>query len=41
LRRLGRFLDTSFGHVAATVTAMFFSRNAVSAVIRMAMGSSV
>ncbi|MGA7930048.1 MAG: hypothetical protein WCA20_29155 [Candidatus Sulfotelmatobacter sp.] len=39
LRRLGRFLVTSYSHVATTVIAIFFSRNAVSAVIRMALGS--
>jgi hypothetical protein len=41
LWRLGRFLVTSYSHVATTVIAIFFSRNAVSAVIRMALGSSV
>jgi hypothetical protein len=41
LRRLGRFLVTSYGHAATAVIAIFFSRNAVSAVIRMALGSSV
>jgi hypothetical protein len=41
LRRLGRFLVTSYGDLATTATAVFFSRNAVSAVIRMALGSSV
>ena len=41
LGRLARFLVASYSHVATTVMAIFFSRNAVSAVIRMAMGSSV
>ena len=39
--RLGRFLVTSYSHLATTVIAIFFSRKAVSAVIRMALGSSV
>ena len=41
VRRLGRFLVTSYRHVATTVIAIFFSRSAVAAVIRVAMGSSV
>jgi hypothetical protein len=41
LPRLARFFATSCSDVANTVTAIFFSRNAVSAVIRMALGSSV
>jgi hypothetical protein len=41
LRTLARFLVTSYSHVATTVIAIFFSRNVVSAVIRVAMGSSV
>lgn len=41
LGRLGRFFDTSYSHVATAVIAIFFSRNAVSVVIRMALGSSV
>jgi len=41
LRRLARFLVTSYGDVATTAAAILFSRNAVSAVIRMALGSSV
>jgi hypothetical protein len=40
LRRLAMFLFTSYSDVATTATAIFFSRNAVSAVIRMALGSS-
>ncbi len=40
LRGLGRFLVTSYSHAATTVIAIFFSRNAISAVIRMALGSS-
>lgn len=41
LPRLARFFATSCSDVANTVTAIFFSRNAVSAAIRMALGSSV
>jgi len=41
LWRLTRFFATSYSHVATAIIAIFFSRNAVSAVIRMAMGSSV
>lgn len=41
LRTLARFLVTSYSHVATTVIAIFFSRNVVWAVIRVAMGSSV
>jgi len=41
LRRVGRFLVTSYSHVATSVIAIFISRNAVSAVIRMALGSSL
>ena len=41
LRRLARFLFTSYSEVATTVIAIYFSRNALSAVIRMALGSSV
>ena len=40
LRRLARFLLTSYSDVGTTVTAIFFSRNVASAVIRMALGSS-
>jgi hypothetical protein len=40
-RRLARFLFTSYSEVATTVIAIYFSRNALSAVIRMALGSSV
>lgn len=40
-RRLARFLVTSCGDVAATAIVIFSSRSAVSAVIRMALGSSV
>ena len=39
--KLGGFLVTSYSHVATTVIAVFFSRNLVSAVIRIALGSSV
>ena len=41
LHRLARFLFTSYSEVATTVIAIYFSRNALSAVIRMALGSSV
>jgi len=41
LRRLGRFLVASYSQIATSVIAIFFSRNAVSAVVRMALGSSV
>lgn len=40
LGKLGRFFVTSYSHVATTIIAVFFSRNLVSAVIRMALGSS-
>jgi len=40
-RRLARFLVTSYSDVATTVMVIFSSRNAVSAVVRMALGSSV
>ena len=41
LRRLVQFLVASYGDVAAAAIAIFFSRNAVSAIIRIALGSSV
>jgi len=41
LPRLVQFFARSYNDAATTVTAIFFSRNAVSAVIRMALGSSV
>jgi len=41
LRRLSRFIVTSYTDVAAAAIAIFFSRNAVSSVIRIALGSSV
>ena len=41
LQRLARFLFTSYSEVATAVIALYFSKNALSAVIRMAMGSSV
>ena len=37
LRRLARFLVTSYSYAATTAIAIFSSRNAVSAVIRMAL----
>src|SRR5271169_2589976 len=39
LGKLGRFLVTSYSHVATSVIAIFFFRNAVSSVIRIALGS--
>jgi hypothetical protein len=41
LRRLAKFLVTSCRDIATSAAVMFASTNAVSAVIRMAMGSSV
>ena len=41
LRRLAKFLVTSYREVATSAAVMFASTNAVSVVIRMAMGSSV
>jgi hypothetical protein len=41
LRRLGTFLITSYSHIATAGIAIFFSRNAVSAILRMALGSFV
>lgn len=41
LHKLAGFFATYYCDLAATVTAVFFSTNAVSAVIRMALGSSV
>jgi hypothetical protein len=41
LRGLTRFLVTSFSDVVTSATVIFSSRNAVSTVIRMALGSSV
>jgi hypothetical protein len=41
LRRLARFIVTSYSDVATTAIVLFSSRNAVSAVLRMALGSSV
>ena len=41
LRRLAKFLVTSYRDVATSAAVIFASTNAVSAVIRMAMGSSV
>jgi hypothetical protein len=40
-RSLASFLFTSYSEVATTVIAIYFSRNTLSAVIRMALGSSV
>ena len=41
LRRLSRFIVISYSDVAAAAIAIFFSRNTVSSVIRIALGSSV
>lgn len=41
LRRLAKFLVTTSRDFATSAAVMFASKNAVSAVIRMAMGSSV
>jgi len=41
LRRLARFLVTCYSDVVSSATVIFSSRNTVSAVIRMALGSSV
>jgi len=41
LRRLARFLVTSYSEIAATAIVILSSTNAVSAAIRMALGSSV
>lgn len=41
LRRLAKFLVTSYRDIATSAAVLFASTNAVSAVIRMAMGSSV
>jgi len=40
LQRLGRLLVTCYSHAATAVIAILFSRNVVSAAIRMALGSS-
>ena len=41
LWRLARFVVTSFSDVVTSASVIFSSRNAVSAVIRMALGSSI
>ncbi len=41
LQRLARFLFASYSEVVTAVIAIYFSRNALSAVIRMALGNSV
>jgi hypothetical protein len=41
LRKLARFLVKSYSDIATSATVIFSSTNAVSAVIRMALGSSV
>jgi hypothetical protein len=41
LRRLAKFFLTTYSDVATTLMVRFSSRNAVSAVVRMALGSSV
>lgn len=41
LRRLGRFLVTSYSDIVTSAIVIFSSRSGVSAAIRMALGSSV
>jgi hypothetical protein len=41
LRRLGRFLVNSYGDVLVSAVVIFSSRNALSAVVRVVLGSSV
>ena len=41
LRRLGKFLVTSYSDIATTAIVIFSSTSAFSSVIRMALGSSV
>jgi hypothetical protein len=41
LRKLARFVASSYGDIAATVFVIFASKNVVSAVLRMALGSSL
>jgi hypothetical protein len=41
LRRLSRFIVASYSDFATAAIAIFFSRNTVSSVIRIALGSSV
>jgi hypothetical protein len=41
LGRFVSFLFTSYSEVATTIIALYFSKNALSAVIRMALGGSV
>lgn len=41
LRRLAQFFATPYRGLATAVIAIFFSRNTVSAVIRVALGSSI
>lgn len=40
LRKLARFITSSYGEIAATIIIIFSSRNAVSAALRMALGGS-
>lgn len=40
-RRAARFIASSYGAIAASVIIVFSSRNAVSAVLRMALGGSL
>jgi hypothetical protein len=40
-RKLARFIASSYGDIAATVIIIFSSKSVVSAVLRMALGSSV
>ena len=41
LRKLARFFASSYGEIAATIIVMCSSRNAVSALLRMALGGSL
>ena len=40
-RKLARFITSSYGEIAATIIVICSSRNAVSAVLRMALGGSL
>ena len=41
VHRVARFIISSYSEIAATIFVIFSSRNAVSAVLRMALGSSL
>ena len=40
-RKLARFIVSSYGEIAASIIIVFSSRNAISAVLRMALGGSL